>query len=37
VHLPYLEAHLAAHPGAPYLPLEVLVRGLVEAIGVLDG
>ena len=36
VHLPYIEPHLAAHPGSPYLPLEVLVRGIVEAIGVLD-
>ncbi len=36
VHLPYIEPHLAAHPGSPHLPLEVLVRGLVEAIGVLD-
>jgi pyroglutamyl-peptidase len=35
VHLPYIEPHLAAHPTAPHLPLEVLVRGLVEAIGVL--
>ena len=36
VHLPYIEPHLAAHPGSPHLPLEVLVRGIVEAIGVLD-
>jgi pyroglutamyl-peptidase len=35
VHLPYVEAHRRVHPAAPYLPLEVLVRGLVEAIGVL--
>ena len=37
VHLPWIAEHLAAHPRVPYLDLEVLVRGVVEAIRVLEG
>jgi hypothetical protein len=37
VHLPFIEAHRRAHPGAPFLELEVLVRGIVEVIRTLDG
>jgi pyroglutamyl-peptidase len=37
VHLPFIEPHRSAHPGAPYLELDLLVRGIVEAIRALDG
>jgi pyroglutamyl-peptidase len=37
VHLPFIEPHRCAHPGAPYLELDLLVRGIVEAIRALDG
>lgn len=37
VHLPWIAEQLAEHPGSPFLELEVLVRGIREALLALEG